>query len=500
MQQGMSIVFVGLFVAGMLVVALMGYKRTTTLKGFLLGGRAMGPWMSAFAYGTSYFSAVIFIGYAGKTGWQLGLPGTWVGVGNALLGSMLAWMILARPTRRMTHRFKAGTMPEFFEARYKSRYMKLVSAIIIFVFLVPYSASVYMGLGYLFQVVFPGLDYNLCMIFIAAVTGLYLVLGGYVATAMADFVQGIIMLIGIVVMVVCIVLSPQVGGIGAGAERLAAIDPNLTAVFGGENFGSLLSLVLLTSLGTWGLPQMVHKFYAIKSDDAIKKGTVISTVFALVIAASAYFVGAFGRLFYNNQLPEGGYDAVMPGILDMAFSGSTDGLIVFNIILLLVLSASMSTLSSVVLTSSSAVSVDLVKGYIKPDIAKKTSLRLMRILCLAFVLVSLSIAIMRPAIIMTLMSFSWGTVSGAFLGPFAWGLYGRFITRTGAWAGMISGAGVSLLLAVLSGFDAANSPLFGVIAMAAGLVVTPLVSLITKKLPEEHVKAVFAPERDGAEA
>ncbi len=499
-----SICFLSAFVVGMLVIGIVSYKKANSVSGFLLGGRKVGAWMSAFAYGTSYFSAVIFIGYAGKTGWQIGLGGTMIGLGNALLGSLLAWLILAKRTRSMTHKLNAKTMPEFFATRFHSRSMKAVTACIIFIFLVPYSASVYMGLGYLLDAVLPGIPYEYCMLFIAVVTALYLVLGGYVAASRSDFIQGIIMIVGVVLMVVFIVNAPEVGGVAQGVESLRAIDENLVKPFGGTNFMPLMSTVLLTSFGTWGLPQMVHKFYAIKDDKAIKRALIISTAFALIISCSAYFVGSFGRLFLDNQLPAEGYDAVMPAILVQAMSGGIGGTIILNIIILLVLSASMSTLSSVVLTSSSAISIDLIQGYFKPNLSKKASLFSLRVLCLIFIAVSLLIALLKPAFIMTLMSFSWGTVSGAFIGPFILGLYHKKANKIGAWSGMILGLGTCLIFTIAYQFSADIAPLMGVIAMIVSIIASFAGNAIGnhfilkgKDAAQNEINAlVFAPEAE----
>ena len=330
------------------------------------------------------------------------------------------------------------------------------------------------------------------MIFIAVVTAAYLVMGGYVATAVNDFVQGIIMIVGVILMVVAIIVNPVVGGLSEGIQKLEAIDANLASIFGGKNWKTLLTMIMLTSFGTWGLPQMVHKYYAVKDERSISKAMIISTIFALLISASAYFVGSFGRLYLNNTLPEGGYDAIMPSVLVQALSGGAPTQVIFNVILVLVLSASMSTLASIVLTSSSAISIDLVKGFFCKNMQDKSSLRLTRILCLLFVGVSLIIAMQKPAIIITLMSFSWGTVSGAFIGPFLWGLYSKRITKTGAWVGMLAGFICSVLCMTVSGFNEALSPLFGVISMAISLVVTPVASCFGQKYDAAFLESVFA--------
>ncbi len=472
--------FLLLFVLLMVSVGVYSRKKIKNVQDFFLGGRKMGPWLSSFAYGTTYFSAVIFVGYAGKTGWGFGLSGTWVGIGNAVIGSLLAWLILARRTRSITHELGASTMPEFFEKRYNSKAMKIVTALIIFIFLVPYSASVYQGLSYIFEQAF-GIPFIYCMMAMALLTGIYLILGGYIATAINDFIQGIVMLAGMAILLASIISHPKVGGLAEGVRRLSEIPgegSGLVSPFG-PNPAALLSLVLLTSLGTWGLPQMLHKFYAIKDDDAVKRGTVISTVFALIIAGGAYFMGAFGRLFLDNTLPEVNgrvnFDLIVPRMLDMALPDALMGLVI-----VLVLSASMSTLSSIVLVSSSAIAMDLVKGYIAPNMKKENVMVLMRALCCIFVVLSFLVAV-TPNAILTLMSFSWGTIAGAFLAPFLFGLYWKGTTKAGAWAGFVTGLACSLGGTLYYGMDASRAPAIGAVAMLMSLVAVPAVSLLTRK-------------------
>ncbi|HEX2944563.1 MAG TPA: sodium:solute symporter family protein [Clostridia bacterium] len=484
-------VFLGVFIAIMIAIGIISRKKVKNVQDFFLGGRKMGPWLSAFAYGTTYFSAVIFIGYAGKIGWNFGISSTWIGIGNALIGSMLAWLVLARKTRKMTHDLNASTMPEFFEKRYDSKPMKIVTALIIFIFLVPYSASVYVGLGYLFERTF-GVPFVYCMAAMALLTAIYLLLGGYVATALNDLVQGIIMLAGVAFMIFFILSNPAVGGLGGGLKKLSEIPDagaGLVNALSAKPL-NLLGLIVLTSLGTWGLPQMVHKFYTIKDDNAVKRGTVISTVFALIIAGGAYFVGGFGRLFLDNAMPLGANgkpnpDMVMPLVLEKALPDALIGIIV-----LLVLSASMSTLSSLVLVSSSAITMDLVKGTLFPNIKKESEVLLMRILCGLFVIFSFAVAV-TPNSILSLMSFSWGTVAGAFLAPFIYGLYWKGTTRIGAWSGFISGFTVSVAGAIIYKMDGSVAPNIGAVAMVVSLIIVPVVSLLTKKMPAAHIEKVF---------
>lgn len=489
MELWINIGILILYIALMIIMGVYSIRHTKTVDGFLLGGRGLGPWLSAFAYGTSFFSAVIFIGYAGKNGWNLGISSVWIGIGNALIGCLLSWLLLANKTRVMTHKLGSRTMPEFFGSRYNDGGMKIFCAIVIFIFLTPYAASVYMGLSYLFAAVFPAVPYIWWMIIMAVLTALYLSLGGYIATVLTDFIQGIIMIIGIIFVIFFVLHNDVVGGLANGFKQLAGIPEvghDLTAPFAGRNWFNLLSLVVLTSLGTWGLPQMVHKFYTIKDGKSVKQAAVISTLFALLIGGGAYFIGGFSRLYLNNQLPEGGFDAVMPAMLNLALPP-----VIMGILLVLILSASMSTLSSVVMTSSSSIAIDLVKGKCAPNMSEKETVSLMRILCVIFVGLSFAIAAFKPKEIITLMSFSWGTLAGTFLGPYVWGLYSKKTTRIGAWAGMICGFLTSIVPAIVSGFNQMYAPTFGMTAMIVSLIITPLVSRCTPKYDSEFIKGIF---------
>lgn len=499
MQQAQIYTIIALIVYAlvMTLIGVISYGKSKTLDGFLIGGRRIGAWSTAFAYGTTYFSAVVFVGYAGQHGWNIGLGAIWIGVGNAVLGCLLSWILFANRTRKITKKLGARTMPDYFEKRYGSKGMKILSAVIIFVFLVPYSAAVYKGLGSLFSAVFPSVETWVWMLLIAVLTAVYLVAGGYVATSYTNLVQGVIMLLGVVCLVFAVLFHGSVGGFAGLLENLSNFkslptDPSpitgaqLTSVFGGSSFKFLCFNILLTSFGAWGLPQMIGKFYAIKDTAAIKRGTIISTIFCAVIGCGAYLIGSTSRLILGGELPEGGIDAVIPAVLMEVLGNGTLGVILLAVIMVLLLSASMSTLQSVVLTSASAVSVDLIPALWKKEISQKKQMVLTRILCLVFVACSFIFAVQNIPIIVNLMSFSWGIVSGCFIGPYIWGLFSKRITKIGAYAGILSGlltvGGATLVISITSGFGEATSksPEMGVAAMAVSFIIVPVVSLLTR--------------------
>lgn len=506
-----TMIALGFYAVAMALIGCISYGKSKTLDHFLIGGRNIGAWATAFAYGTAYFSAVVFVGYAGQHGWNIGIGSVWIGIGNAILGCLLSWVLFANRTRKMTRKMNTKTMAEYFEKRYDSKGMKIFAAVVIFVFLVPYSAAVYKGLGSLFGAVFPGVESWIWMLMIACLTAIYLVAGGYMATAYTDLIQGIIMIVGVICLIFAVMNHENVGGLGNLMENLAKFeslpgDPKpitgdqLTNLFGGSSFRFLCVNIMLTSFGTWGLPQMIGKFYAVKDTAAIKRGTIISTIFCLVIGCGAYLIGSTSRLILGGQLPEGGIDAVIPTLLMEVLGSGTLGLILLAVIMVLLLSASMSTLEAVVLTSASAVAVDLIPSLRKKEITPKGQMLLTRLLCLAFVACSFLFATQNIPIIVSLMSFSWGVVSGCFIGPYIWGLFSKRITKIGAFAGMLAGlltvGGSTLVISLNAGFSAAaaKSPEMGVAAMAVSAVVVPLVSILTKNKKEdvERVEEIFS--------
>ena len=495
-----TIIALCIYAIAMAFVGCISYGKSKTLDGFLIGGRNIGAWATAFAYGTTYFSAVVFVGYAGQHGWNIGIGSMWIGIGNAVLGCLLSWILFANKTRKMTKKLNARTMPDFFEKRYASKGMKILAAIIIFVFLVPYSAAVYKGLGSLFSAVFPGIETWVWLLIIASLTAVYLVVGGYIATAYTDLIQGVVMIVGVVCLVIAVLSHSAVGGISGLIKNLSEIPQDgaqLTNIWGGSSFKFLCFNIMLTSFGTWGLPQMIGKFYAIKDTAAIKRGTIISTIFCVIIGCGAYLVGSTSRLILGNELPEGGVDSVIPEVLMKVLGNGTAGIILLAVIMILLLSASMSTLGSVVLTSASAVAVDLIPAVRKKETKPETQMLLTRFLCLLFVACSFFFAVQNITFIVSLMSFSWGVVSGCFIGPYIWGIFSKKITKAGAYAGVLSGllvVGIStLVISLNSGFSAAaaKSPEMGVSAMAVSMIVVPLISLVTKNKDKERVEEIF---------
>jgi solute:Na+ symporter, SSS family len=401
-------------------------------------------------------------------------------------------------------------MPAFLAARYGSRALQAVAALIVFLFLVPYSASVLMGLSYLFEMTLH-IRYETALWFLTALTAVYLSMGGYFAVAISDFIRGILEFGGVMLMVYLLAHRPEIGGFAEATSKLLAdptAAPGLHAI---KQIGAgtplataipgwltLFSLVLITSFGPWALPQMVQKFYSIRSRADVKRALTIATVFSLFMAFGAYFSGALTHLFYGAKLPaelvgpKGPiWDKIMPHFITTV--GLPQALVL--VIVLMVFSASMSSLSSLVLVSSSAIAIDLYGTFVDRGKDKRRTMALMRVLCAVFVGLSLLIALAKPAVIVNLMVMSWGTLSGVFLAPYLFGLFWRRTTAAGVWAGMATGLVCAFVLFPIWGAD--GVPLAGAIAMFTPLAVVPLVSLATRPPSAGIVDAAFSDSKTG---
>ncbi len=469
-----KIIVIALYSIMIIVFGVIGLRKTKSFSDFFLGGGKVGPWMTAFSYGTAYFSAVLFIGFAGKIGWNFGYSGLWVAFFNAFVGVLGVWGLLGWKIKKMSVEYKISTMNEFLEKRYNSKFLKLFGSISIFIFMIPYSAAVFMGLSYLFKSNF-GIEYWQALAFIGLFTAIYMVLGGYKSIAMIDTMFGIIMTIG-----VCILLFSTLNkgnGLINITEMLSKISPKLTQVIGPPGFWPLFSLVFLTSVAPFAMPQLIQKFYAIKDKKSVRTGMIASTIFAILIGGIAYFIGSTTRIFLSpnanpNAFLDGKpvYDILMPELLSKVIPESLSVLI-----LLLIISASMSTLAAIVLISSSSYAKDFYAGFIKKDISDKNLTTLMRVMNLFFILMSVILAYVNFDTIVAILGISWGAIGSIFLGPFVWGIFSKKMTKFGAISSSLLG-----LLACMSLYFIYKipSPQAGTIGMMISLTVNPVFSFL----------------------
>ena len=505
MSPFISMAIVVAYVLVMLSVGWFSMRKTRDVKDFFIGGRTLGPWMSAFAYGTTYFSAVLFIGYAGKLGWGFGIHTMWIVLGNTVVGTFLAWKVLAGRTREMTARLSAITMPEFLRARFDSPALQVFAATVMFVFLVPYSASVLMGLSYLFEMTLH-LPYETALFLLTALTAIYLVMGGYFAVAISDFVRGIIEFTGVMIMVWLLAHRSGIGGFVAAAVALLrrpqdqGPGPRLAQGSGGGPAGDRR-------------PRLAHPRFARAHHELGALGAAADGPEVLLHPQPQGRqaghdhrrrlrpLHGLRRLLQRRAHPPVLRPQAAPGA--HGTQGARSGTrscrtsspppacpsALVMVIVLMVFSASMSSLSSLVLVSSSAVAIDIYGAFVDHEKNPKRTMGLMRVLCAVFVALSLFIALAKPAVIVNLMIMSWGTLSGVFLAPYLYGLFWRGVTRAGVWAGMITGLVTAVFLFFAWGAD--GVPLAGAVAMLLPLAVVPAVSVATRAPKSERLATAF---------
>ncbi len=479
--MSLKIIVLAVYAVMIVIIGVSGFRKTRSFSDFFLGGGKVGAWMTAFTYGTAYFSAVMFIGFAGKIGWGFGYSALWIAVGNTFIGVLGVWWLLGHRIKQMSVEYSVQTLPEYFDKRYNSPFLKLFASLCIFIFFIPYTAAVFMGLSYLFRSTF-GIDYTLALVMMGAFTAIYLVLGGYKSMTMIDVIFGIIMLVGVSILLISVLKTGD--GFANITEYIAAIDPRLVGPVGPPGWWPLFSLVFLTSVAPMAMPQLVQKFYAIKDKRSIRIGMIGSTIFALIITGIGYYIGATTRFFLNPQnsiaFKDGQpiYDLLVPELLTNIIPAALSVLI-----LLLILSASMSTLAALVLVSSSTVARDFYHGFINNKASDNKLTLLMRISSAGFIVLSIIMAYYQPSTIVGILGISWGAIGAAFLGPFIWGLLSK---RTGKIAAIVSGI-TGLAVCLIMYFNGTSSPEAGTVGMIVSLVLTPLVSLIS---PDRHSEGI----------
>lgn len=471
-------------------VGIQAHRQTKTVGDYVTGGQSISPARTAFSYAMTNFSAGIFIAFAGQVGWNYGVFAILIGLAaSTFIGTYLPWKILAKRIREATEGLPSATIPSYLEARFDIKHIRAYSSVLMFVFFIPYSASLMMGMSFLFEQVF-GINYTLINVLMAVFVAFYVFLGGFHAVTTTDFVQGVITLFASVVVVVFVVSLPQVGGPVTGVQALAGMDSGYIVPNTAMKWFGVFCLVLATGLGPWGMPDMTQRFIGIDSSSSVNKACRICVIVSVVICVCACALGACGHLFFE-ELPsfngKSGVDLIVPTIVSYLPP------VLGAIFVVLILSTSMSTLSGLALTATSSIVLDFVK-QVRPNISEKSTLVLLRILTAVFVVAALLISLKPPAIMLDLIQLTVGAVAGTFTAPLLWGLYSKKITKAGVIGGMVCGIAIAVLgFATLQTGSAwlpegvyglikfCGMPFFTVQAILVPLIVTPVVSVFTRK-------------------
>jgi SSS family transporter len=447
-----------LYLAVLATVGIVTSRRLRSSSDFAIGGRSIGPWVTALSFVAAYFSSVLIIG-GGGFGYKFGLATLWIGATNVLIGCTLAWIILGKRIRRLTEETDSMTVSEFLGKRYRSPSIMVFSAAIIFLFLIIYNVSVVKGMANAIQVLME-VPYVAGVLISGIIIVFYVSIGGYFAVVWTSFIQAWIMIAGLLLLT-AVTLS-RVGGLSAAAQRLEAIDPGYVATPGLWGWAGLASFCLVVSLGTWGMPQLVIRFYSIKNTKVLRVGTVVVTVGA-AIALLPYLNGAIARIFHP--------DLASPDLAIPTLTRSVLPPIGGAIFLAGVIAAGMSTFAGVLIITSSSLVRDIFKHALGRALVPSRELALARRASALVGVVSILIALRPPGLILVLTAFAWAVIASTNLWPLLFGIYWRRTSRAGTLASMIAGAGTAIV------WSALGNPL-GLHGFIAGLAIALVIIVV----------------------
>lgn len=446
-----------------------------TAEDFIIGGRRIGPWVTALSFIAVYYSSVLIIG-GGGFGYKFGMATIWIGAINVLVGSALCWIVMGRRVRLFSERMGVSTISGFFAKRYNSPEAGIFSAAIIFLFLIIYNVSVVKGMANSFQVLMD-LPYWGGVLLSGLVIIFYVVLGGYFAVVWTGFIQAWVMIFSLLLLTFRTLQA--VGGFEVAMERLAAMGPGYVDTPGVWGWAGLVSFCLVVSLGVWGMPQLIIRFYSVKDTKTFRLGTVIVTVGAAV-ALIPYMNGAFARLLFPDL---GNPDLAIPTLSKSVLSPLGAAILLAGVV-----AAGMSTFAGVLIIVSSSLVRDIYRNGLGKKMTGRQEIFANRVVSAAVGLISLAIALRPPALILVLTGFAWAVIASTNLWPLLFGIYWKRASRLAAFLSMVAGSATALI------WTAAGKP-FGIHGFIAGsgvgLAVIVIFSLKKWTPPEGHLERIW---------
>ncbi|QLE85039.1 sodium/proline symporter PutP [Shewanella sp. Scap07] len=468
------ITFVGYLVL-MMAIGLWAYKATDSVDDYILGGRGMGPAVTALSVGASDMSGWLLLGLPGAV-YLGGLGEAWIGIG-LVMGAYLNWLFVARRLRVYTEfTDNALTLPDFFEKRFKDNkgLLKLVSAVTILIFFTFYASSGMVGGAILFEKVF-GLDYTLALIIGSTIIVAYTFVGGFFAVSWTDFFQGCLMLIALLIVPVVIFSQPET------QHGLDNIDPAMLQFFSSNTTAIGLISLLAWGLGYFGQPHILSRFMAIKSANDITVSRRIAMSWMVVALIGALATGIAGSLYFASE-PLTNPETVFIHLAHAAFNPWIGGLLIAAI-----LSAIMSTIDSQLLVCSSVITEDFYKKWLRPAASSQELMLVGRIGVVAIAIIAGIIALNPESSVLGLVSYAWAGFGAAFGPVVLLALFWQDYSRNGAVTTIIVGALTVVIWKQLEG------GIFDLYEIVPGFLFATLSGVIVSKLstPSDEIKQQF---------
>jgi len=475
------VIVLAVYLLGLVLIGLLTGRRTRNVEDFYLGGRKIGPWVTAFSFVAAYFSSVVIIG-GGGFGYMFGLATLWIGAINVVLGTLAVWIILGPRIREFTQRLNTMTIPGFLGKRYQSNFALVFCAVIIVLFMIIYNVSILKGMGHIFQVLI-NIPYIYGVVLSGIIILFYVSVGGYLAVVWTGFTQAVVMGVSLLVLTIAALVSA--GGLTAVNKSLEVINPGLIRTPGVWGWPGLLSFALIVSFGVWGMPQLLVRFYSIKNIKVIRAGTVMATI-GTCMALLPYLNGAIARVLFPNLVNP---DLAIPTLAKNILSSFGAAIVLAGVV-----AAGMSTFASVLIILSGSIVEDVIRLGFKFNISKEKALALGKLSSALIGLISIFIAFRPPALVLTLTAFSWAVIASTTLWPILFGLYWKGTTKKGCVYSMVGGS-VTALVWMLAGKPwGVHGFIPGIVV---GLILIVVVSLCTEKLPSELLNTIYRQRETG---
>ena len=494
METG-TIISLGVYFLVMLAIGLYGYKTSTDdVSGYMLGGRKLGPAVTALSAGASDMSGWMLMGVPGAM-YLSGVSSSWIAIG-LLIGAFINYIIVAPRLRVYTEIANDSiTLPDYFENRFadRTRVLRIVSSIVIVIFFTLYTSSGVVGGGKLFESSF-GLSYELGLYVTAGVVVAYTLFGGFTAVSITDFVQGCIMFVSLVL--VPVVALDHLGGVSAVMTQVKDIDPTYLNLFVDANTATALSALGIISLLSWGFgyfgqPHIIVRFMPIRSVRDIKTARRIGMSWMLITLLGAMMTGLVGIAYVANTK----MTLNDPETIFIIFSQFLFHPLISGFLLAAILAAIMSTISSQLLVTSSSLTEDFYKTFVKRDASQKELVLVGRLSVLAVAMVAIMLAYDRDSSILSLVSNAWAGFGAAF-GPLViFSLYWQRMTFAGALSGIISGAATVLFWIYAPVLDNGATLSSLVYEILPGVVISSLCIVVVSKLtkaPAPQITELFS--------
>ncbi|MFD1426465.1 sodium/proline symporter PutP [Kroppenstedtia sanguinis] len=471
---------IGIYLIVMLSIGYYAYRRTSDLSDYMLGGRNLGPAVTALSAGASDMSGWLLMGLPGAM-YASGLSSGWIAVGLTI-GAWLNWLFVAPRLRTYTEiANNAITIPDYLENRFKdhTRLLRIVSALVIFIFFTFYTSSGMVAGGELFKSAF-GMDYLWGIWLTAGVVILYTLFGGFLAVSWTDFVQGTIMFLALAL--VPIVVLTQTGGMSATFSEIRSIDPALMDAFKGTSAIGIFSL-LAWGLGYFGQPHIIVRFMAITSVKEMSKARRIGMGWMIFSVGGAMFTGLIGiAYFHQEHITLENPETVFIMLAKILFHPLITGFL-----LAAIMAAIMSTISSQLLVTASALTQDFYRAFLRRSASDRELVLVGRLSLLGVALIALYLAFNPNETILNLVGYAWAGFGSAFGPMVLLSLYWKRMNKWGALAGMIVGATTVIIWSNIDAVKEIYEMIPGFIASTIAII---LVSLLTKK-PATEMNAEF---------